>query len=152
MLLIALNLLLIACNERGAERSLALTPTPVTPTPMPAVPPSPTPPTTLTDAGRIQLGQSLYADHCVACHQLNGEGNLGRFPALNHNPFVTAGQSTAVVDVVLHGRKEMPGFGETLTDLEIAAVTSYIRTAWDNQAPAVSVEKVQEVRQLASFD
>jgi mono/diheme cytochrome c family protein len=114
--------------------------------------PNATPPTTLTDSGRVEMGELLYTEHCAACHRLNGEGNLGRFPALNHNPFVTAGQSTAVVEVVLHGRKEMPAFGETLTDLEIAAVTSYIRSAWDNQAPAVSVEKVQEVRQLASFD
>jgi mono/diheme cytochrome c family protein len=103
-------------------------------------------PTPLSDAELIEMGGMLYMSNCAPCHQVNGEGTLSTFPALNRNPFVTVADPTGVIDVVLHGQQIMPAFERTLTAQDVAAVVSYIRNAWDNQAPVVSEAQVREVQ------
>ncbi len=66
------------------------------------------------------------------------------------NPFVTAEDPTPVLQVVLTGRGGMPHFGEYLTTEELAAVISYVRNGWDNNASAVSTEQVEEADQQFS--
>jgi mono/diheme cytochrome c family protein len=39
-----------------------------------------------------------------------------------------------------------PAFAEKMTDGEIADVATYMRNAWDNRAPAVSMQQVQDLR------
>lgn len=98
-------------------------------------------------AGLIQLGYNTYASNCAPCHQLNGEGNLNRFPALSGNAFVQLQQPQPLIQTVLYGRGGvMPGFAPTLSDQEIAAVVSYIRNAWGNSASLLSAEQVSEVK------
>lgn len=46
----------------------------------------------------------------------------------------------------IHGRQGVPAFGGELSDQEIAAVISYIRSAWGNDASPVWPEDVQAVR------
>jgi mono/diheme cytochrome c family protein len=41
----------------------------------------------------------------------------------------------------------MPSFGWTLTDFEVAAVSTYVRNAWGNRAPAVDAATVSKTRQ-----
>ncbi len=101
----------------------------------------------LNDAALIAMGATLYASNCAPCHQPNGEGNLDTFPALNRNAFVTVSNPTAVIDTVLHGREIMPAFVSTLNDVEVAAVISYIRKAWNNNAPGVHAEQVRNMRE-----
>lgn len=103
----------------------------------------------LSDAALIEMGEMLYTSNCAPCHQLNGEGRLSTFPALNRNPFVTVSDPTGVIDVVLHGRQIMPSFEVTLSDQEVAAVISYIRNAWNNQAPVVDAAQVREVQEAS---
>jgi mono/diheme cytochrome c family protein len=100
----------------------------------------------LSDAALIEMGRTLYTSNCAPCHQPNGEGNLSTFPALNRNAFVTVSDPTGVIDTVLHGRQLMPAFASTLSDQEVAAVISYIRSAWNNQAPVVEASQVRQVR------
>jgi cytochrome c oxidase subunit 2 len=85
--------------------------------------------------------------NCAPCHQSNGEGNLNRFPPLNDSPLVTAQLPTALIETVLYGRQEMPAFAPTLSSVELAAILSYIRQAWNNQASIVNPEQIQEIRQ-----
>jgi mono/diheme cytochrome c family protein len=40
----------------------------------------------------------------------------------------------------------MPGFGWTLTDFEVAAVSTYVRNAWGNRAPSVDTATVSRTR------
>jgi mono/diheme cytochrome c family protein len=40
----------------------------------------------------------------------------------------------------------MPPFAQSLSDVEVAAVVTYIRTAWGNRGAAVSVKEVNELR------
>jgi mono/diheme cytochrome c family protein len=88
-----------------------------------------------------QTGESLFGDNCSACHQANGQGVQGAFPALAGDPFVT-GDPDALVAVVLKGRGGMPTFKDDLKDPEIAAILTYIRGAWGNKAAAVAPAQV----------
>jgi mono/diheme cytochrome c family protein len=95
--------------------------------------------------GDAALGAQVFAQNCAACHQANGEGIKGAFPALAGDPFVL-GDPKAIAYVPLHGRGGMPNFSEDLTDAEIAAVLTYVRSSWGNHAPAVEVATVAAVR------
>lgn len=92
----------------------------------------------------VSLGEEVYRANCVSCHQLSGQGT-SVFPALAGGELVIDEDPTAALNIIVHGRGEMPSFGDTLSDEEIAAVASYIRTAWENDASVVSVEQVQQV-------
>jgi cytochrome c oxidase subunit 2 len=79
-----------------------------------------------------QRGEKVYAANCVACHQANGKGVPGAFPALDGSPVVN-GPKAEQMKVVLNGRKGMPPFKQ-LSDTEIAAVITYTRNNWSNKA------------------
>lgn len=112
-------------------------------------------------AGAVQLqvdGEQIYNNQCAACHQATGLGLPGVFPPLSRSKWVTSDSQTPV-RILLHGLSGeitvagaqyngmMPPFGSTLKDVEIAAVISYIRSAWDNGAPPVNVQTVTSVRE-----
>jgi cytochrome c oxidase subunit 2 len=80
-----------------------------------------------------QRGEKVYAANCVACHQANGKGVPGAFPALDGSPVVT-GPRAAQINIVLNGQKAMPAFKQTLSETEIAAVITYTRNSWSNKA------------------
>jgi mono/diheme cytochrome c family protein len=90
-------------------------------------------------------GAMLFAQNCSACHQLTGLGIPGAFPALAGDPFVL-GDPKNPVYVLLHGRGGMPNFSEDLSDADIAAVLSYVRSAWGNHAQALDTALVAAVR------
>ena len=93
-------------------------------------------------------GGQLFAAKCVACHQATGLGLPGVFPPLAGSEWVL-GSDKALVQIPLHGitgsiqvkgatySGAMPMFN-TLSDAEIAAVLSYVRSQWGNAAPSVS--------------
>ena len=101
-------------------------------------------------------GKSLFLLNCAACHQPNGEGG-GPYPPLAGNPDVNAADSSPIIQTVLNGRTgpitvngtqyggNMPSWRE-LSDDEIAAVLTYVRSAWHNNAPAVSADQVAAAR------
>lgn len=89
-------------------------------------------------------GARLFAEQCAACHKKNGAGQPGAFPPLagNHDLMRDRLFPTYVLLYGLSGRisvkggsynGEMPSFAH-LSDGEIAALTEYIRTAWNNAA------------------
>jgi len=96
-----------------------------------------------------------FNDTCSPCHQRNGVGVKGAFPALAGNPFVQ-GDGVAVAKVVLNGRAGMPSFKDDLSDAELATILTYVRTSWGNKGKAVTpamvatarAGKVQNVRGL----
>jgi len=92
------------------------------------------------EADLIARGAKVYAANCVACHQANGQGVPGAFPALDGSPIVQ-GDASEQVKLVLNGRQgtAMAAFGLQLNDVEIASVISYTRQAWGNAG------KVQDV-------
>lgn len=82
----------------------------------------------------IARGEKIYAANCAACHQANGMGLPGAFPAINGSKVAT-GPVGAHIDIVLHGKPgtAMAAFGAQLSDADIAAVVTYQRNAWDNK-------------------
>jgi len=81
----------------------------------------------------VAMGESLYREHCGACHQPDGQGMAPVFPALAGSPVVT-GELSEHVGVVLKGRPgtAMAPFGPQLDDLQLAAIVTYQRNAWGN--------------------
>lgn len=86
-----------------------------------------------------------FTDNCSACHQPDGKGIAGAFPALAGDPFVV-GPATGPIGVVLNGRGGMPTFKADLTDEQIAAALTHVRSSWGNKAPAVSPADVAKQR------
>jgi len=79
-------------------------------------------------------GAALYRATCRGCHMPDGEGakGAGMYPALAGNPQLVTG--AYVADVVLHGRNGMPGFGDRMSNDQVAAVVNYVRTNFGNQS------------------
>ena len=78
-------------------------------------------------------GEKVYATSCAACHQGNGEGLPGAFPALKGSP-IALGDAAKHIDVVLNGvpATAMQAFGGQLNDADLAAVITYERNSWGN--------------------
>ena len=102
-------------------------------------------------------GEKLYKDHCAGCHGDAGEGAAGAYPALAGNRAVTMAVPANLIRVVLSGGYlpatagnprpyGMPPFAHVLDDAAVAAVVSYLRSAWGNRAGAVSQLQVMKSR------
>ena len=112
-----------------------------------------------TVAANLTLGARLYEAQCAQCHGKQGEGQADAYPALAGNRAVQMTPSHNLVLSVLQGgygpstqgRPQphgMPPFQLVLSDAELAAVLSYIRNAWGNQAPALSEFDINKFRNL----
>lgn len=99
-------------------------------------------------------GDQIYSEHCLDCHRANGAGLPPTFPALDGNPFVQ-GDPDRLISLVLNGRKgelgRMPAWKNKLDDRQVAAVVSYLRQAWSNQASAVTPEMVGSQRKKGNL-
>ena len=80
-----------------------------------------------------QRGEKVYAANCVACHQANGKGVPGAFPALEGSAVVT-GPKGPQINILLNGKGGMPPWKGVLSDTDIAAVITYTRNSWSNKA------------------
>lgn len=101
-------------------------------------------------------GAAVYTTNCSSCHQTDGRGIAGAFPPLANNAFVR-GNADAVIRIVKYGQSgklavegvaydgTMPRWSQLISDREIAAVVTYIRTSWSNHANAVSLAEVRSV-------
>ena len=110
-------------------------------------------------AAREQLpdGKQVYATTCAACHQATGEGVAGVFPPLAGSEWVTGDEGKLAL-IILHGvtgpievagetfNGMMPPWGGTMKDADIAAVITYVRSAWGNKAAPVTAAKVASLR------
>ena len=79
---------------------------------------------------------------CFACHGQLGYGGAG--PGFRGDKMLAA--QDYVVARILLGGGIMPAFGEKLTDQEIAAVATYIRTSWGNGFGRVDAKQVAQTR------
>lgn len=95
-------------------------------------------------------GARVYSEAgCVVCHGGLGYGGAG--PAFRGERLLSA--DTYVVGQILIGRGIMPSFADRLSDAEIAAVATYIRTSWGNDFGAITPESVAAIRHsLATTD
>jgi len=104
-------------------------------------------PASANDGGRV------YVKNCSSCHQIDGRGVPGAFPPLAGNPLVVGDplRTIAIVKFGVSGKMHvengyfdgtMPAWGQLISDDDIAAVVSYIRAAWHNDAKPVTLGEV----------
>jgi mono/diheme cytochrome c family protein len=114
------------------------------------------------NAERIAGGAKLYETHCADCHGTAGEGGVtaeGRrlVPPLAGNRSVTMEPPANLVRAIAlggfgpatagHPRPfGMPPFAQVLSDEQIGAVATFLRTSWGAQASAVSAFEVSRYR------
>jgi mono/diheme cytochrome c family protein len=60
------------------------------------------------------------------------------------------GPPELVAGTVVHGRGGMPTFGTDLSDVQIATILTYVRSAWGNQASAITPDMVAKARTSAA--
>lgn len=89
---------------------------------------------TFETAELVARGEKVYQANCAACHQANGMGLPGAFPAINGSKVAT-GPIADHIHLVLNGKPgtAMAAFASQLSDADIAAVVTYQRNAWDNK-------------------
>jgi len=83
----------------------------------------------------MDLGEKVYNSTCAACHQPNGQGVNGVFPALAGSGVAVDPDGTSKhIDIVVNGVSgtAMQAFGDQLSMQELAAVITYERNAWGN--------------------
>lgn len=101
------------------------------------------------DAGTMERGARIYDQRCAYCHGDAGQGVRGAFPPLAGNRAVQLATPLNLIQVVRRGGflpstagnprpHGMPPFGQVLDDNEIAAVLTYVRGSWGNDAPPVT--------------
>jgi mono/diheme cytochrome c family protein len=109
------------------------------------------------DREQLVTGEKVYQDRCASCHGDQGQGAPRVYPGLRGNGTATMDSPANLVRTIVEGGIApatlgnprpygMPPFGQTLSDGEIAAVATYVRRSWGNQAPAVSAVDVLRAR------
>lgn len=103
-------------------------------------------------------GKQIFTGNCAACHQATGLGLAGVFPPLVDSEWVIESPVT-LTNILLHGiegqiavkgvsyKGAMPAWNQ-LSDAEIAAVASYIRSDWGNKAAPITEDEVKKQREL----
>ncbi len=107
---------------------------------------------TMDEDALVSRGQEVYTKTCVACHQANGQGLPGTFPALDGDEkYVLAPMKEQILTVLNgHPGTAMAAFRDQLNDVEIASVITYTRQSWGNAGegpdPVVQPSDVKALR------
>lgn len=108
-------------------------------------------------AAQRELGAKRYEQHCAACHGEQGEGSAAVAPALRGNRAVVMDRPDNVIRVILGGGygpataanprpHGMPPFAVALSNENVAAIVTHLRSAWGNDASAVNSVAVDRQR------
>ena len=81
----------------------------------------------------VQRGEGIYQKNCVACHQPNGAGITGIFPALAGSDIVLNNKSRHL-EILMEGVQgaAMASYAKQLSEVDMAAVITYTRRSWGN--------------------
>jgi ubiquinol-cytochrome c reductase cytochrome b subunit len=101
-------------------------------------------------------GASVFAANCSSCHGAAGAGQPGVFPNLAGNPDVVASNPAGIEHTLLYGLQgkviggksyaaQMPAWKGNLSNDDIAAVITYIRSSWGNKASAVTTADLAKI-------
>lgn len=112
---------------------------------------------TKSDPEVLKAGEAIFVDACTACHQASGEALARVFAPLKGSAIVQSENPVSVIRVILKGSRAattdrqpapfaMPAFDWKLSDDQVAAVATYIRSAWENEAPTVMARDVRKLR------
>lgn len=111
-------------------------------------------------SGGAVSGSEVFI-RCAACHQSTGLGLAGTYPPLAGSEWLLNNPEVPI-RIVLHGlqgpitvkgaqfNNAMTPFADQLSDEEIAAVISYERSSWGNNASPITADQVKQVRAATS--
>lgn len=118
---------------------------------------------TYSRTAKVQRGAGLYAEHCATCHgaQLEGQPDWqvadesGVLPAPPHDAsghtwhhddamltdYIRRGGQAVLDDMGVAMTSGMPGFGEVLSEGDIAAILAFIKSQWPPRIRAIQTER-----------
>jgi len=114
------------------------------------------PPEVAVNPAQKADGKQIYIGKCAACHQATGLGIPGVFPPLAGSEWVV-GDEKILTSIMLHGvngemevkgtiyKGAMPAW-KSLSDGDLAAVMSYIRSDWGNKSAEIAPDTVATQR------
>jgi mono/diheme cytochrome c family protein len=103
-------------------------------------------------------GKRSYEAVCGVCHGSDGAGKPGQAPPLAGSEWVVAKGDNRLVHIPLQGlagtltvkgqdwNLNMAAMGIALSDADLAAVLTYMRTSWGNKAGEVTPDEVKKIR------
>lgn len=118
------------------------------------------PPVAAVGAVSAVDGKQVFGAKCAACHQATGLGVAGVFPPLADSEWVL-GDDKRLINILLHGvngamqvkgveyKGAMPAW-KSMSDEELAAVMTYIRSDWGNKAPEITAVAVKAQREATA--
>ncbi|MFK4446055.1 mono/diheme cytochrome c family protein [Caballeronia udeis] len=109
----------------------------------------------------LSNGARVYLTYCVSCHGVDGRGRAPFIAPLAGNPDVLGTNPLSLINVTLNGATNlviggvpaaypMPKFKLGLTNQDISDVLSFVRSGWNNSAPAIEAQDVAKVRASTS--
>jgi mono/diheme cytochrome c family protein len=109
-------------------------------------------------AAFLAQGKKTYETVCGICHGPDGMGKPAQAPPLAGSEWVMARGDLRLAHIPLTGvtgdiqvegkdwNMSMAPMGAALSDSDLAAVLTYIRSSWGNKADAVTPDDVKKVR------
>ena len=109
-------------------------------------------------AAVLSAGSTVYDVQCGTCHLPTGLGGPDSGPRLAGSLVVQASDPSSLINIILYGAalpeqatppkdwKIMEAFGDKLSDDDIAALASFLRSSWGNKAGAVTAAQVAKQR------
>lgn len=107
-------------------------------------------------APAAEPGSKQFQSYCAGCHHDDGQGGA-EAPPLAGSPWVT-GPENRLIKIVLHGvrgpievqgktdDREMPGFGQILSDADVASLLSFVRRRFGAPSEPITPAAVSRVR------
>jgi mono/diheme cytochrome c family protein/glucose/arabinose dehydrogenase len=118
------------------------------------------PPLSTKHQALYDLGRKEYLGLCAACHHPAGYGDAGKGPPLLDSEWLDSDER--LIRLVLYGLRgpitvggelfnqegamEMPGTAKALDDEKIAAILTFVRREWREQAPPIEPDAVTRIR------
>ena len=109
-------------------------------------------------AAALARGKTVYDSVCGICHGADGLGKPGQAPPLAGSEWVVTKGFNRLARIPLAGingpiqvsgkdwNLAMAAMGAALPDDDLAAVLTYIRSSWGNQASPVTGEVIKKIR------
>ena len=118
---------------------------------------------TAAASAEVEQGRQVYADQCASCHGADLEGQPdwqipgadGTLPAPPHDDsghtwhhddamladYIRRGGQSVLDDMGVPMTSGMPAFGEILTEDDIAAILSFIKSNWPEDIRAIQARR-----------